>query len=389
MTLSSRPWWRRSAVWGSVVVIVALVGVAVWWRWQPITVDAVVLHRQPLVRSLQFTARVETPARVEVGTTVTGRVAQVLVHEGGEVQAGGPLLVLESDEWRAALVQAQANSQQAQAQVRVAERELARVRDLVSARFYSPARLDEAVRNVDVARAQRDAARAAVAVAQARLEQATVRAPGPGRVLTRQVEPGQIVQAGRGLLWLSAAGPLEIVAQVDERFLGQLQRGQRARVLADAYPGQPFDARLERLAPSVDAQRGAVEVTFIPQGQAPAFLREDMTLSVEVVTGERPSALVLPLRALRAGLDVQGAERAMVLVVDAGVAREREIHLGLRTLDLVEVIGGLSADQRVVLDPSVLPGTRVRARSPGAAGATPSGATKDNVGGAMTRGFGG
>ncbi|HEX5372114.1 MAG TPA: efflux RND transporter periplasmic adaptor subunit [Aquabacterium sp.] len=389
MTLSSRPVWRRPAVWGGAVVIVALVLLGAWLRWQPVAVDAVVLRSQPLVRSLQFTARVETPARVEVGTTVTGRVAQVLVREGDEVKAGAPLLVLESDEWRAALAQAQASWQQAQAQVPAAERDLARVRDLVRAQFYSPARLDEAVRNVDVARAQRNAARAAVEAAQARLDQATVRAPGAGRVLTRQVEPGQIVQAGHGLLWLSVAGPLDIVAQVDERFLGQLQRGQGARVLADAYPDQPFEARLERLAPSVDAQRGAVEVTFAPVGRPPAFLREDMTLSVEVVTGERQTAMVLPLRALRAGLSAQGAERGTVLVVEEGVAREREVGLGLRTLDLVEVTGGLSAQQSVLLDPGVAPGTRVRTRTPGGAGASSSGTTKDNVGGAMTRGFGG
>ena len=56
-------------------------------------------------------------------------------------------------------------------------------------------------------------------------------------------------------------------------------------MLADAFPRQPFDARLARLAPAVDAQRGAVEVTFAIDGNRRDFLREDMTLSVEAITG--------------------------------------------------------------------------------------------------------
>src|SRR5690606_16692914 len=144
-----------------------------------------------------------------------------------------------------------------------------------------------------------------------RLAQATLRAPAPGRVLVRSVEPGQIVQPGRALLTLAIDGPLEMLAAVDERFLSTLAVGQRARVVADAYPNAPFPAAVTRLAPSVDAARGAVEVRLRPTGEAPEFLREDMTLSVEVVTGERSQARLLPLRVLRPG---GSATRGSVLV---------------------------------------------------------------------------
>lgn len=118
-------------------------------------------------------------------------------------------------------------------------------------------------------------------------------------MLVRQVEPGQIVQPGKALLSLALAGPTQLVAQVDERFLDQLRPGQDAAVVADAFPGQRFAARLLSLAPAVNAQRGAIEVKFELVGAVPDFLREDMTLSVEVQTGRRESALVLPQSALR------------------------------------------------------------------------------------------
>ena len=130
-------------------------------------------------------------------------------------------------------------------------------------------------------------------------------------------QPGQIVQPGRALLSLALAGPTQLVALVDERFLEQLRVGQSAGVVADAFPGQRFAARVLSLAPAVDSQRGAVEVKFALEGAPPDFLREDLTVSIEVETGRRDAALVIPLAALR------GA--ATVLVAQGGRAQAREL----------------------------------------------------------------
>jgi HlyD family secretion protein len=101
------------------------------------------------------------------------------------------------------------------------------------------------------------------------------------------------------------------------------------------------------IAPAVDAQRGAIEVKFALEQKAPAFLREDMTLSVEVETARRERALVLPLSALRTQ---PSPANATVLRVEAGRARDREVRLGLRTLDSAEVLEGLAEGDVVLLD---------------------------------------
>ena len=397
---------RRRWPWFVAAAAIAAAAVFAWQALRGPRVDALPLSYAPLVRTLQFSARVATLSRVDVGSTVTGRVAQVLVNEGVQVRKGDVLVQLESDELRAALTQAVASERQAQARLNglrstgrssaraavaqsdatllAANAELARVRQLVAQGFFSASRLDEAQRAVDVARAQQSgstaqsqavgdagtevmqagaqlaASQAATAAAQARLKQIAVLAPADARVLTRQVEPGQIVQPGKALMALALAGPTQLVAQVDERFLDQLQVGQGAMVVADAFASQRFAAKVLSIAPSVDAQRGAIEVKFALEQQAPAFLREDMTLSVEVETGRRTRALVLPLRALRTQ---SAGESATVLVADSGRALARTVRLGLRSLSAVEVLEGLAEGDEVLLGGTVKAGDRIRVQT--------------------------
>ena len=334
---------------GAVAVVALLALAALLWalRWaRGPQLEAVQLQAAPLVRSLQFSARVAALSRVDIGATITARVAQVLVDEGAQVRAGQALVQLEPQELAAGLAQAQANERQADATLQAAQAAQTRAEQLLAQGFYSATQLDETRRAEQVAAAQRGAARAAVVAAQTRLQQATLRAPADARVLVRQVEPGQIVQPGRALLSLALAGPTLLSAQVDERFLGQLQVGQSASVVADAFEGQRFAAQVQSIAPAVDAQRGAIEVKLAVRPPVPAYLREDMTLSVQVQTARLDSALVLPLSALTS----LGDEATATAWVSANAQAEpRTVRLGLRTLDAVQVVDGLTAGNVVLL----------------------------------------
>lgn len=432
---ASAPAGRRWLGVAGAVLVVAVVWGA-WLFMRGPVVDAVTVQSAPLVRTLQFSARVATLSRVEVGSTITGRVAQVLVNEDAAVRQGDVLLRLESDELDAAWAQAQAAQQQAQARLaglrstgrsaasaavaqadatlRAAAAELARTEQLVAQGFLSASRLDDARRAVAVAQAQQASARAqtqavgesgtdlvqaqaqlavaqaASAAALARQAQASVRAPADAQVLSRTVEPGQIVQPGRALMALALAGPTQLSAQVDERFLDQLRPDQTAAVVADAFPAQRFMAKVLSIAPAVDAQRGAIEVRFSLVEAAPAYLREDMTLSVEVETARRDSALVLPLAALRDGVaNVAGATTATgrVLVQVEGRAQARDVRLGLRTLEAVEVLEGLAAGDEVLLGGALEAGQRVRAR-PLAGPSARTTASAQDAGSALTNAMG-
>ena len=385
-----RLWWSMAA---AIVAVAAYAGVQ---KWRGPVVPAVQVQAQPLVRTLQFSARVETRSRVGVGSTIVGRVESVDVREGDAVHAGQLLVQLEPAEQQAAVQQAQASLEQARAQLanvrsnsRIghqaqvaqaqagltqAEADWARNQKLVAQGFLSQAALDDKRKALDVARAQLQAAQAqaaasadggaelktvqaqvlqaeaGLATAQARLQQTRIVAPSSGKVLLRDVEPGQIVQPGTALLQLALDGPTLIVAQVDERYLDQLREGQPATVVADAFPSQRLAARVVSIAPGVDAQRGAVEVKLALDAAPPDFLREDMTLSVAVETGKVDQALVVPLQALH------GSE---VLVLEGGKATPRAVQLGLRTLEAAQVQSGLQAGEQVLLPPAQV-GQRVR-----------------------------
>ncbi len=384
------------------LVLAAMAALGFGWHLRGPAVPAVTVQTSPLVRSLQFSGRVATASRVELGSTITGRVRAVLVQEGAAVKAGDVLVQLETDELNAVLAQAAGSEQQAAARlaglrstgrsgaqagvaqaesVLVAARaELQRTRELIEQGFVSRTRLDEALRAEAVAQAQLDAARAqrsanadggtdvaqaqaqlalaaaTTAAARARLAQATLRAPADARVLSRAVEPGQIVQPGRALLNLALASPLQLVAQVDERYLQQLQVGQAAGVRADAFADQLFSARVVSIGAAVDPQRGAIAIKF-SLASAPPFLREDMTLSIEVETARRDRALVVPLIALRG--DTSGDSSTVWLDRD-GRVEARAVRLGLRSLDAVEVLQGLAGGETVLLGPTPEPGAPVR-----------------------------
>ncbi len=382
-----------------------LAGAVFYFMPRAKVVDVVAAERGPLVQSIVATGRVATPARIEISSQLAARIERIAVREGDRVRAGQRLVQLRSDEATATLAAASAALSEAQERIRqiaqvqrpVAEQQLAqaeanqdaarneveRVRDLLARKYVSQTRADDAERllataraAVLAARAQADAvreggievelarsrlaqARSNVAVARARLELLTLTAPADALVLTRSAEPGDTAQVGRSLLSLALEGETRIIATIDEKNLRELEAGLRARAVADAFPRQPFDARIIYVAPGIDAQRGTVEVRLVVDAP-PAFLRPDMTVSVEMVVGRRESALRLPADVVR-GTD---GDSPYVLVIRDGRAEAVPVELGLRGVGTVEIAKGLAEGARVIRPSSqAVAGDRVRARA--------------------------
>ena len=367
-------------------------------------VDAVVPARQALTETVISSGRVITPERIEIGAELVGKVPRVLVEEGDRVRAGQVLARMDDSEQNAAVDQARRGVDEAVARIEqlnqvsrpVSDQALAqadanlaqagaefeRVKKLADAGFYNQSRLDEARRAIDAARAARagaqaqargnrpdgvehrlaqarlDQARAALAVVVAKQAKTVIRAPVSGLLVRKLVESGDTVTQGKTLFELAADGETQIVLQIDEKNLGRLAVGQNAAVLADAYPAQPFPAEIFHIAPAVDPAKGSVEVKLRVKAP-PAFVKADMTVSVEISVGERKDALTLPADVVRDAASAQ----AWVMTIDAGRAARRPIKLGLRGTGRVEVADGLKAGESVIPPiAGVEPGDRVRAR---------------------------
>ena len=383
---------QRRSLWiagGATLLVLALGGIGAQKMAGP-RLAAYQVVAQPLVQTVVATGRVTAPARVQVGSPITGVVLQRHVREGDRVRPGEVLAVLRADDLqaqvrqaRAALTelqqstrpQAQRAAQQTQQQWQQARRELERRRLLASQQAISHEALEQAIEAETLARlaaeqtqlqaralqpgqSQEASAQARLASAQAQLDKATIRAEVAGTVLTRHAEPGDLVQPGQVLFEMAGDGTTEVLVALDEKNLEVLALGQSARCIADAYPRQPFAAELDFIAPSIDPQRGTVEVR-LAVAAAPDFLRQDMTVSVTIQTGAQASAIVVPNDALA---DLDG-ERPHVWVVEQGRAVRRELQLGLRGLVQTQVTAGLQAGDWVLADAQVPlePGQRVRA----------------------------
>ena len=381
----------------SISAIVVLLGMR---RVRGVAVDVVPVQAQSLMQTVIATGRVMSPARVDIGSVITGRVAHVLVEEGDRVEAGQVLIELESHELTAALRQAEATEQQARVRVATvaevglataletltqaratldwSERELRRYQDLLAEGVLSRARFDEVERAYRVAKSQHDAAqtqvnaqrqsgtqtreaearlleaRAARELAAAKLAQTQLRASAASTILTRQVEPGDIVQPGKKLLTLATAGETRITAQIDEKNLPYLRVGETALASADAFPDAKFSAELYYLAPGVDAERGTVEARFRITNP-PAHLRADMTLTVEVRAAHKEHAFVVPLEVVR-GVT---SSTPTLLTVHDGMVVSQPVTIGMQADGRIEIVRGLQAGDHILVNADVSPGTRV------------------------------
>jgi HlyD family secretion protein len=394
--------------WFALAVLLAL-GVGGWQGARVILGPAVVVdqvRRGKLVETVVASGHVETPFRVEIGSQITGTVDDVLVQEGQRVGKGQPLISLESRELKASVVQAQGAVAQAEARMRQldeltlpsarealaqaqanllnAQQTFDRTAQLAKNGFATRAALDDAQKTLDVARTQvrtaefqvytasaggsdyvmaqtlLNQAHANLETAESRLGYATISAPRDGVLITRNVERGTVAQPGKALLVLAPAGELQLVLQIDERNLGKISLGQKALASADAYPDKRFAAVVSYINPGIDIARASVEVK-LTVADPPDYLRQDMTVSVDIEVAAKDSALVLPVRSVHDVLSGQ----PWALGIKDGRAVKRPVRLGLRGNSHIEILEGLSESEVAIpLNSGVLTGQRVRAVLP-------------------------
>jgi HlyD family secretion protein len=388
------------------LLVVGTLAVLAAKKLQGPAVEVVRARAGPFEHSIVVSGRVQAPNRIEIGSVITGRVEKIMVEEGAIVQAGQPLILLETSELRAALEQAraaEASAQariatvrdlslpqsndavvQAEAQVRFAEDEYRRNRDLRDKGFISEARLQDLERLRAVAKSQLESARtqakaqetrgvaareavlreqearAARELAASKLAQTTIRASLPGTVLVRAVEPGDIVSPGKRLLVINSSSETRLTAQIDEKNLPYLKVGQEALASSEAFPDRNFKAALYYVSPGVDVTRGSVEARFrVPE--PPAYLRADMTVSIDIGVARKERALTLPADAVRE----TGAMRTVQVIRDGSV-HSVKVDLGIHAGNRFEILSGVAEGDVVVLTRGIEDGARVRPREAGA-----------------------
>jgi RND family efflux transporter MFP subunit len=298
--------------------------------------------------------------KASVSSKVLGRLAWVGVTEGSQVKENQVIARLESADYEAALLAANATVAQLDAQHVQAERDLKRTQSLRAQNVVSDADLESAQTKLDVSVAQANAARAQAKLAEATLENTRVRSPFAGTVLRKDAEVGEIVapsSAGGGLtrtaiVTMADLSTLEVEVDVNEAYIAQVVNGQPARITLDAYPDTSFAGRVRQVVPTADRQKATVLVKVSILDRDPRILPEmGAKVVFEAQNGQvaaAPRRVFVPQAAL-----VQSGGRAFVWVMENGAVREQAVDVGPARGDRVEVRQGLAGGESLVLTPPV------------------------------------
>ena len=289
---------------------------------------------RPLEVTITAVGTVEPENHVVVASQVEGLVTALRVREGDRVAAGEVVAELDDRELVAELAEAQARLVEAESQWRRAE-------TLVAEGLITEAATDSA-------RAAHEVSKARVSALRTRLSFTRIHAPVAGVVTVRHVELGDLVAARTPVVEL-AAGRRVLRVPVSELDVVKLSPGDPVRVAVDALPGAELAAHVARIFPAADPQSRLVTVEVVLE-EVPAALRPGFLARAEMVVERVPGALMLPEPAILRGSEVD----SFVYVVEEGVARVREVQVGVRQDGLAHVVSGLRAGERVVVEGGAL-----------------------------------
>lgn len=297
------------------------------------------------VRTRTWDGVVEAVQQATLDAQTAGRVTVVNVDVNDAVGAGQVLLRLTAVEQQAGANTARAQLQAAEAMAAEAESNYRRYAALSEGQFVSRAQLDQARAARDSSVAARNAARAQLAQAGQQAEYTVVRAPFAGIVSARMVEPGESVAPGQPLLSVHAPGALRIEVQVPQSEAAAIRAANRARVVLG--DGRGVEAATVTVFPAADPATHSVGVrVHLPDLADPPTPGTTAKVVFPIAGGVGALAVRVPRAAV-----VQRGEVSGVYVLAGDRLSLRQVRLGQRLGDEVEVVSGLGEDEQVVTDP--------------------------------------
>ncbi len=379
-----------------VVAVAAMAGGALWYWLRvpgavPVRVVTVVETSAnpggggPTV--LNASGYVTARRRATISSKMTGKVVEVLVEEGMAVKAGQVLARLDDSTLRryfelaeAELAASRRTAAETEVRLKEARQTLDRARALVREGISGQAELDRAEAEVDALKARLDLTHEQVTVAERQvalrrtdLDDTVIRAPFAGVALSKDAQPGEMVSpvsAGGGFTRTGISTivdmlSLEIEVDVNESFINRVTPGQKVEATLDAYPDWRIPGHVITIVPTADRQKATVLVRIGFEQLDPRIL-PDMGVKVAFLGAVAPAdaaparpRLAVPRAAMRAD---QGQSIVFVVVEDR--VERRAVRVGASKGDQVEIVSGLAAGERVVVEgpPELADGSRVIVR---------------------------
>jgi RND family efflux transporter MFP subunit len=319
---------------------------------RPPAVSFVAVQVEDVSRMLAVTGRVEAQQTVFVSPQFSGRITEVVRHEGDRVTKGEILARLADTSARSNVLQQAAALSSKEHELSQAERDLARTASLVANGTVAAAEL-EAARLV-VSRAKDDVRRLSAGMSESRA-QLVLLAPFDGTVVRRYGELGQVVGPQTTVFEVATLDAVHVTAEVDERYVRDLRRGMRAEILTVGSGDAGLRAAVSYIAQAVDPQTGAATVRFTYE-HAPTHALVGMSVDVNIAVDTIPSALTIPRESVGGG-----GSHPFVLIVTEDRVEKRDVTIDDWPAPSVVVRSGLKLGDRILVDPKgAAVGARVR-----------------------------
>jgi HlyD family secretion protein len=379
--------FRKLLPW-LIAVVVVMFGIY-WFKFRPTPVTAHAVATGEVRGEVMGTGTLEARVKTTISPRIQERLAEVLVDQGDPVKSGQLLARLDDAETkqqvaiaeaslaaaRATVERVRADEARAQAVLQQAQLDHQRVADLIATKVAAQSDFDKAVESLRVAEADLKRSQAVIVEAQSQVFTAEknllyrgeqmafteVRSPYDGLVTRRDRDPGGIVVPGSSILQLVATNEIWISAWVDETAMTGLKVDQPARVVFRSEPAKSYVGEVARLGREADRETREF-VVDVRVKELPENWTIGQRAEVFIETGRKADALTVPPRFLQWREGKPG-----VFVADGGKATWRDVTLGLRGRETVEVTQGLSAGEKVVApadpkQPPLKPGQRVTAK---------------------------
>jgi RND family efflux transporter MFP subunit len=312
---------RRLIIVAALVLLLA--GGAFWWHFgQGLRVAAAPAVRGTAVEIVYATGGVEPVRWAKVASLIRDRIVDICDCEGKSVAKGDVLARLDDREVQAQLKELKARED-------FLRREMSRVSELIARGAATTQSFERASMDLQQVEAQ-------IMVQFEKIKEYTILSPMNGVVLRRDGQIGEIAEVGQVLFRVGEPTPLQVVAEVNEEDIPRVVLGQTVLFRTDAFPGRRLEGKISDITPMGDVTAKTFRIKAALPADTP--LKPGMSVEANVVTREKPNALLIPADALQDNA---------VFVVDGGRVRKRVVTIGIRGTRAVEVLSGLKDGERV------------------------------------------
>jgi len=278
-----------------------------------------------------------------VAAEVDGVVKEYLVDEGDRVARGQVLVRIKDTDYLLAVDAARAALKLAEANLENALAQYGRMKALFDQQVVSKQEYDNMATRLDVARQERERAKAASDLAVQRLSKTTVTSPISGEVMHKAAAEGDFVGVGRPLVRVVDASSVKLTFSIPEKEVTRVRKGQDVAFHVEAYPARTFSARVSSILPALDDRTRMLEVQALAPN-ASGELRPGMFARVSLFVGDPKPTVVIPVTSV-----LYEGTRTRVFVAEGGKALEREVTLGAKYGEFVEVLSGVEEGETIIV----------------------------------------